>query len=65
MTRYIEVTRAGEAEEGRKVLVNVTKILNVTEVAGEGCRIYLHGYSFGVRESYAEVRDRLLAAEKY
>lgn len=65
MTRYIEVTRSGEAGEARKVLVNVTRILNVAEADGERCRIYLQGYSFGVRESYAEVRDLLLAAEKY
>lgn len=64
MKHYIEVTKPGEMEGlPQRVLLNVTKIISVTE-QDNGCRIYLQYGSFYVMDSYSSVCARLSAAER-
>lgn len=64
MKHYIEVTKPGEMEGlPQRVLLNVTKIISVTE-QDDGCRICLQSGSFSVMDSYSNVYSRLAAAER-
>ena len=61
MNYYIEVTKPGEMEGlPRRVLLNVAKIISITEQDG-GCKIYLQYGSFSVMDSYSDVVSRLRA----
>lgn len=63
MKHYIEVWRKGKDGRTVRCLVNLSRLVSVTDEPG-GCKMYMLGYCLHVDDSYDEVLERIAATEE-